>query len=113
MIKHSAQINLSDNKPVSTPASIFETPEAEHCPYVSLAILYLPKLHTQTWDTIFAMSETRDDLTNHMIAEQLADAICTLNDKDRTALCVTLDEKYEDCDLLDLILDKTQHFAAQ
>ncbi len=70
--------------PISTPASIFEVQEAKHCPYVSLAVLYMPVIHHETWKTLLSLGNDRDDLNNGVMLDQLSDAASTLTRSQRS-----------------------------
>jgi len=74
---------LPRQKPVTSPSAIFQEAENKYSPYVSLAILYLPRVHEDTWNTLVGISEADDTTANRSIKEQVLNAAAVLPLSDR------------------------------
>ena len=112
MTKNTLWQDTESDKPISTPASIFETPEAEHCPYLSLAILYLPAIQPDTWQTLLTMAETGDGATFNMMVDQLSDAASTLTQAQKNAFIKNLKTLGEDSGLVEALLEQISATAS-
>lgn len=70
-----AQERTTTAKPVVSKASIFQEQEQTHCPYIEFAIMYLPEIHEETWQSILTLAQGLDNQSINTMAEQLTQAI--------------------------------------
>lgn len=99
--------------PISTPASIFEIQEECYSPYVSLAILYLPELHENSWRAILDLANTLSPAVMNAITEQIVDAANALPISQRRQLIKNAHQCDQSNWLIDSILKSvsTSHQA--